>query len=39
MVNYFDLEPYVEDDWKARPNLTISGGLRVETQDHIQRPR
>ncbi len=34
-VNYFDLEPYVEDDWKARPNLTISGGFRFETQDHI----
>ena len=34
-VNYFDLEPYVEDDWKARPNMTISGGLRFETQDHI----
>jgi hypothetical protein len=35
-VSYFDLEPYVEDDWKARPNLTISGGLRFETQDHIR---
>lgn len=34
-VNYFDFEPYIEDDWKARPNLTISGGLRFETQDHI----
>lgn len=34
-VNYFDLEPYVEDDWKALPNLTISGGLRFETQNHI----
>ena len=34
-LNYFDLEPYVEDDWKARPNLTVSAGLRVETQDHI----
>jgi hypothetical protein len=34
-VNYFDLEPYVEDDWKARRNMTISGGLRFETQDHI----
>ncbi len=34
-VNYFDLEPYVEDDWKARPNLTLSAGLRLETQDQI----
>ena len=34
-VNYFDLEPYIEDDWKARPNLTVSGGLRFETQNHI----
>jgi hypothetical protein len=34
-VNYFDLEPYIEDDWKARPNLTLSGGLRFETQAHI----
>ncbi|MGO8791139.1 MAG: carboxypeptidase regulatory-like domain-containing protein, partial [Terriglobia bacterium] len=31
-VNYFDLEPYVEDDWKALPNMTLSGGLRFETQ-------
>ena len=34
-MNYFDVEPYVEDDWKPRPNLTISGGLRFETQNHI----
>ena len=34
-VSYYNLEPYVEDDWKARPNMTISGGLRFETQDHI----
>jgi len=34
-VNVFDFEPYVEDDWKARPNMTISGGLRFETQNHI----
>ena len=25
----------MEDDWKARPNMTLSGGLRFETQDHI----
>ena len=34
-LDTFDIEPYVEDDWKARPNLTISGGLRFETQNHI----
>ena len=34
-VTYFDLEPYVEDDWKARPNMTLSAGLRFETQNHI----
>lgn len=34
-ANYFDFEPYVEDDWKPRQNLTVSGGLRFETQDHI----
>jgi hypothetical protein len=34
-MNYFDLEPYVENDWKARPNLTVSGGLRFETQNYI----
>jgi hypothetical protein len=34
-VSYYDFEPYAEDDWKARPNMTISGGLRFETQDHI----
>ena len=34
-VSYWDLEPYVEDDWKVKPNLTVSGGLRFETQNHI----
>ena len=34
-LNYYDLEPYVEDDWKVRPNLTISGGLRFEIQNHL----
>lgn len=30
-----DLGIYVEDDWKAKPNLTITGGLRYETQNYI----
>ncbi|MGO8815374.1 MAG: carboxypeptidase regulatory-like domain-containing protein [Terriglobia bacterium] len=34
-VGVYDFEPYVEDDWKARPNMTISAGLRFETQNHI----
>jgi hypothetical protein len=34
-VNYLDFDVYAEDDWKVRPNLTFSGGLRLETQNHI----
>jgi hypothetical protein len=26
---------YVQDDWRARSNLTISGGLRQELQTHL----
>jgi hypothetical protein len=26
---------YIQDDWKVRPNLTISPGLRFETQNDI----
>src|SRR5271170_2483960 len=30
-----DLGLYVEDDWKARQNLSISYGIRYETQNHL----
>jgi len=32
---YADLEMYAEDDWKVRPNFTLSYGIRYETQNHL----
>jgi len=34
-LNYADLGLYGEDDWRARPNMTLSMGLRLETQTGI----
>ena len=33
--NLFDGALFYQDDWKLKPYLTLSGGLRLETQNHV----
>ena len=34
-VHQFDIGAFVQDDWRLRPNFTLSLGLRYETQTNI----
>jgi hypothetical protein len=34
-VSQFDMGAYVADDWRVRPNITLSLGLRYEVQTNI----
>jgi hypothetical protein len=34
-VRQEDLGVFVQDDWRAKPNLTVSLGLRFETQNNV----
>jgi hypothetical protein len=36
-VKQFDIGGFAQDDWRFRPNLTISYGLRYENQTNISR--
>jgi len=35
LANVFDAALFFQDDWKANKNLTLSGGVRWESQNHI----
>jgi hypothetical protein len=35
VANVFDGALFFQDDWKANKNLTLSGGLRFESQNHV----
>lgn len=35
-VRQWDIGPFIQDDWKVRPDFTLSGGLRYQYQTNLQ---
>jgi hypothetical protein len=35
IANVFDGAAFIQDDWRFNPRLTLSGGLRIESQNHV----
>jgi hypothetical protein len=35
-TNQFDVGAFVQDDWRVKPNLSLSYGLRYEAQTHVE---
>jgi hypothetical protein len=38
-IRQLDLGAFIHNDWRARPGLTLSYGLRFETQSNVRRSR
>ena len=38
-VRQWDLGPFIQDDWRLRPNFTLSMGLRYQVQTNIKTKR
>ncbi len=37
-VRQWDVAPFIQDDWKVRPDFTLSMGLRYQAQSNINSP-